>query len=310
MSVFKKTPTGYSIGYGVIFGFNNCGPKASLSANTYSPVGKVGFTNTMIDLCPADKHNGDLEHAIVNIDFDFSVISVDVAYHQWDALRYPNQMNWEFGHPVIYMAVGSHAHYPTPGPQNYYEVFNVSSGKNVQDCPTICHKTVNIPYPCTVSCSWGLFEGVCPSTCHHDVSVPYPCLETCFNGATAELHFVDYPTSNPGKYRWTPLPIILNSNAYTINTKNFTKDQLNLSLYQGRIGLNYVNNSYNALRQAILNLTAPVRLFCSSCNSSIQNFLTNDLDTEYDSAGPGSLATKDWWNFTGAYVPSPGNMIP
>jgi len=172
----QKTPTGYSIGYGVIFGFNNCGPKASLSANTYSPVGKVGFTNTMIDLCPADKHNGDLEHAIVNIDFDFSVISVDVAYHQWDALRYPNQMNWEFGHPVIYMAVGSHAHYPTPGPQNYYEVFNVSSGKNVQDCPTICHKTVNIPYPCTVSCSWGLFEGVCPSTCHHDVSVPYPCL--------------------------------------------------------------------------------------------------------------------------------------
>jgi len=280
----------------VIFGFNNCGPYASLSANVYSPVGKVGITDYRIYLCPADLHNGDLEHAIVNIDFDFNVITVDAAYHQWDTVWYPNQVTWELGHPVIYMAVGSHAHYLTPGPQNYYSIFDVSSGKNVDDCPTICHKTVDFPYPCTKSCSWGLFEGVCPATCHKDVSVPYPCLETCFNGAKAEGHFIDFPTSNvPKAYRWTPKARIVHSGVYKVDQSKLSQDEINLTIYQGRLGLPYVDAGYNKAKQAFMDLTAPLRAVCSSCDSSIKNAIANDLDTEYDSQGPGSLATKGWY---------------
>jgi len=167
--------------------------------------------------------------------------------------------------------------------------------KNVDDCPTICHHDVDIPYPCTTSCSWGLFEGVCPATCHKTVSAPYPCLETCFNGAIAEGHFIDFPTSNvPKAYRWTPKPRILHSTVYTIPNSSLSQDEINLTLYQGRLGLDYVNNSYNNAKAAILSITATLRAACSSCDSTIKSAISN-LDDEYDSGAPASIATKDWW---------------
>lgn len=267
---YTRAQNGFYINYALLFAFNDCGPQAWIYASISTNVGHIDGIDKTISLCPADKHNGDLEHIRVLLDANFNVVKYYYGYHQWEWELDTTKIQLENGHPVAFAGQGSHAIYPNPGQTKYYQVWNDSSTTS-STCATICHKNVL------------------------GVSVPYPCTKSCKIGATTESWFIDYCTSDKKGAKWTPpLKLILTDVYSNYGFSNLTKDEQNLSLFKGRLGEQYQNSGYSTFQQAALDATYPVRKVCSSCDSTIKSSLAAAND-QFQSVAPTSLARKPWF---------------
>jgi len=253
------------ITYAVLQSFNDCGPQLSLTADVITPVSTTGINDLRISPCPAGKHNSDLEHIQVTLDSNFNLINVIVAYHSWDATYAPNEISFDGTHPIVYMALGSHAHYRSQGEHQYTCLWNERAGVNSK-CVSYCWDFI----PCGF----------------HD----------CFNGAQTMGCLMDFTTNNMAKafkYATSSL-VVLKSDFWTVDQSGWSQDLKNFAKYKGRLGEDIVNNSWNTFQNAVLSLTSPVRAICSSCDSKIRSGLNAGND-EMQSAAPGSLAGKSWF---------------
>jgi hypothetical protein len=137
-SVYENTSSNtVRISYLFFYGYNGCGPKASIVAS----VGSLKL-NEKVSLCPADLHWGDVEHIEVTLSKSNSNASYDTIYsilyadHKWSKTYTADGSQdgklstyvtfFDNTHPIVYSANGSHASYPSPGDNYYYTIFSES----------------------------------------------------------------------------------------------------------------------------------------------------------------------------------------
>lgn len=260
--VKKQTYGGYKFIYAIFFAFNNCGPKLYYNAYAEALV-TVGFKDYVkTSPCPAGKHNGDIEHAIVYTDKNFNPYSVEIAYHSWSKTYDVDELTWDGNHVKVYIANGSHGMYPSATDNYYLVLWDESSSEKFT------------------------FLDVC-----YYYGVPYPCTSTYTATASTYGSFVDF-TSSSGS-AWRPFIRLLASDAHTITT-SLTTNETNILQYQGRFGEKYENNTWNDFKTTIEDACDVISSFCSNCASSIEEGL-DSADSEMQSDAPTSLATKGWW---------------
>lgn len=115
-SVFENEDKSIRISYAVLYGYNGCGPYLKAQVNTL-----FGFVlDQKLPLCPMGLHNGDIERVTVTVEADRKTVrNVVYAYHDWDKVYTPSQIQMKGKRPVVYIANGSHASYPNFGEQVY-----------------------------------------------------------------------------------------------------------------------------------------------------------------------------------------------
>ncbi len=114
------------ITYAMLYSFNDCGPyfKGHLETN-------FGFSmDPEFSICPMGKHYGDIERITLYLKKTkekYEISNFEYAGHGDTLNLLPNQIEYIDGHPVIYVARGSHASYPKQDKYVLEEVWNHSA---------------------------------------------------------------------------------------------------------------------------------------------------------------------------------------
>lgn len=101
-------------------GFNDCGPNGQIFA-------RFGAIKVKQDvrLCPGGKHEADWEHVTLELDDKLTYIKrVYVAYHSFGKWYRLSELTTDGNHPVVFMALGSHALYRKQGDNKYLQLWN------------------------------------------------------------------------------------------------------------------------------------------------------------------------------------------
>lgn len=261
----KSDDIGYQIVYAVIYAYNDCGPKFSVTAAYYSNINTTtGIDDQRISVCPAGVHNGDVEHSTIYLTKDFVPYKVKIAYHSWEEYFDPEEVEWDGTHYVTYSALGSHAQYSTKGSQFYHDVWSEQSGSNST---------------CSATCKWN--------------GIPYPCTKSCWVGVKTEGALVDTASNDK---KWSPRIRLIDSSVTDceINVSNLSNDEIKLLDFQGRFGEQIDNDGWDLVKSSILSTISFIKTFCSSCYNGVSDAL-DDAGSSFESKAPTSLATKTWW---------------
>jgi len=106
-----------------LFGYNGCGPKFEAYAKALGV--KIDETTSV---CPADLHWSDIEGIQIYLKSDLTVNYLVYNYHQWHNTLQTSQVSWSGTNPIVYIANGSHASYPTAADQHYYSLWSKKDG--------------------------------------------------------------------------------------------------------------------------------------------------------------------------------------
>jgi len=125
VSILENSDGTCRISYVIHYGFNPAGPTIHFKAKLVG----VGID---IEVTPGNYglgvHYGDNEHIEVTLNKGYgSIKQIVYAYHSYEMTVSGSGFETENGtHPVVYVAKGSHASYPTKGDQNYNTVWDKS----------------------------------------------------------------------------------------------------------------------------------------------------------------------------------------
>ena len=266
-----KNNSGYLFTYGLIFAYNNCGPKAHISA-TGTLFGKGININKDIPLCPAGVHNGDIENVQIEVDNNFNVRKVYAGYHEWSHSFNRNDLQWNENHPILYLALGSHAVYNKEGGVHYKTLFNTDSSKSVWCGVKWCTKGRSF---------W---------------KIKYPCGSNyCTFGFKASGTFVD--TTGRGNLWKGPLRI-LDSNAFKVDPNSLSDVEKKFLKFKAVMGEQIRNDGWRIFASTLRNLLSPLFLVCSKCKNAVNSAL-DEGNGFYQATAPSSaLISKDWWKNT------------
>jgi len=270
--VYTKIQTtssgGFLYTYAYLFAYNSCGPKGNVKAKATAVVSLS--INENITLCPAGVHNGDIERVQVLVDGSLNFKSITLGYHSNSKTYTSGDIGWENGHPVVYMAKGSHAMYPSSGDQHYMYYWSIN-------------KTTSGPCGVKTCKKWG---------------VPYPCgIKYCDYGFTSSGSFFDSTAKNN---KFTGTLRIIAASSFTVSTSTLTSNEQKILVYQGRFGATTLNSGFATFEDVVNTTLSPLYAICSSCKTTVKNGLdTAASESEYKGMGPESLATKWWWKNEG-----------
>lgn len=111
------------ISYLFLYGFNGAGPTLEMK-NTI--LGGIGGTSSIdVGSYGFDQHYSDVEHIEVTLKSGYTTVdNIVYAYHSWRKTVAGTSVSYENGHPVVYVAKGSHSSWPTAGDQSYLQLWD------------------------------------------------------------------------------------------------------------------------------------------------------------------------------------------
>jgi len=150
VSILENSDGTARISYLFLYGWNAKGPTLHVKAkmvgvgiDTTVTVGNYGF----------DLHYSDIEHIEVTLNKGYSSVQkIKYAYHAFSYEKTASEVEWEGNHPVVYVALGSHASYATAGDQTYITLWSEKKTEKV------------VVTKVTVYDTYGVFEDHCPSS--------------------------------------------------------------------------------------------------------------------------------------------------
>lgn len=261
----SQDSNGYTFSYAFILAYNNCGPRLSFKFSISTWIYEYVSSETKATVCPLGLHEGDIEHVQVRTDREFNFLSAKYAFHNDSRTLFYHELEWEDSHPIVFIALGSHASYHKPGLVKYKDFLNKKVGANMP-CPRVCE---------TANGFW------------------FPCFEQCFVGFETHVYIEDQTGNYENNKKFDPKVKIIKNNFYKL-AYNLTENEAKMNAFKGRMGRKFFNKDWDEFKTSFMKSTKLIWHYCRWCKK-IVNKLIKEFETAVASKGPEALGSKLWW---------------